>query len=306
MGYAIVVGCINIDLWGRSFRPLTERDSNPGEIRCSMGGVGRNIAHNMRLLGMDVKLLTAIADDRFERDIDDSCTALGLDISGSARVKGGSNGCYMFISGPDGDMRLAVSDMSIAESITPELIDAQLDMLCGAELIVIDGNLRADTIERIASRVSAPIFADPVSAAKARSLALHLDKLYAVKPNGLEARTLTGEADPLRAAAALHAAGVRRAYVTAGAGGLAVAAENRCFTVPAMPCALVNATGGGDAFMAALCRAYTDGLDAEASARFALAAGALAVECAETINPAMSLEAVRRRLETYNSGGKDE
>ncbi len=29
----------------------------------SLGGVGRNIAHNMSLLGMEVRLLTAFGDD---------------------------------------------------------------------------------------------------------------------------------------------------------------------------------------------------------------------------------------------------
>ena len=50
-GYAVVVGCANIDICGKSFRPVIERDSNPGLVSISYGGVGKNIAHNLSLLG---------------------------------------------------------------------------------------------------------------------------------------------------------------------------------------------------------------------------------------------------------------
>ena len=43
--------------------PLVPHDSNPGQVRMSLGGVGRNIAHNLCLLGTEVKLLTAFGDD---------------------------------------------------------------------------------------------------------------------------------------------------------------------------------------------------------------------------------------------------
>ena len=59
--YAVVAGGVNMDIGGRSSGPLIGRDSNPGQVRMSLGGVGRNIAHNMALLGLDVRLLTALS-----------------------------------------------------------------------------------------------------------------------------------------------------------------------------------------------------------------------------------------------------
>ena len=53
--YAVVVGGVNVDIGGRSFAPLVEADSNPGAVTVSLGGVGRNIAHNLALLGTDVR-----------------------------------------------------------------------------------------------------------------------------------------------------------------------------------------------------------------------------------------------------------
>lgn len=66
--YAAVVGGVNVDIGGQSYAPLVARDSNPGRVRISLGGVGRNIAHNMSLLGVDVRLA-----DRLRRR--PACTA---------------------------------------------------------------------------------------------------------------------------------------------------------------------------------------------------------------------------------------
>lgn len=63
--YAAVVGGVNMDIGGQSDGPLVPGDSNPGRVRISLGGVGRNIAHNMALLGLDVRFLTAFGDDLY-------------------------------------------------------------------------------------------------------------------------------------------------------------------------------------------------------------------------------------------------
>ena len=58
-----VVGGMNLDVTGSVSAPLRARDSNIGAIRFAPGGVGRNIAHNMRLLGVPTYLLTAVGGD---------------------------------------------------------------------------------------------------------------------------------------------------------------------------------------------------------------------------------------------------
>ena len=59
---------------------------------------------------------------------------------------------------------------------------------------------------------------------------------------------------------------------------------------------MVNTTGCGDAFMAALVWAYLEGTDLRNTALAGLAAGAIAMESAETINPAMSANAIKNRI----------
>ena len=46
-----VIGGANADIIATSFGVFVPNDSNPGSVRLTAGGVGRNIAHNLALLG---------------------------------------------------------------------------------------------------------------------------------------------------------------------------------------------------------------------------------------------------------------
>lgn len=294
--YIAVVGAINIDIWGRSSSILILRDSNPGEISYSFGGVGRNIAHNLCLMEQKVSMLTAIGGDHWGPQVEKSCASIGIDLSHALHVPTERTGTYLAVSGPDGDMAIGLSDMAIAERISPELIARELDFLNSAALVVVDGNLSAETIGCICDNVTAPIFADPVSVTKGRKFLPYLHKLHTFKPNSLEAESLTETDTPEAAAKELVRLGVKRAFVSDGAGGLVVCDSGDCFRVPCLPTLLVNATGGGDAVMAAICDGYARGLSPMDTARRAMAAGSIAVESAETISPLMSLSAIEAKM----------
>ena len=128
-----------------------------------------------------------------------------------------------------------------------------------------------------------------------------LGKLHTLKPNRLEAELLSGVAitdisSARRAAQALLDTGLRRVFLSLGAGGVLAADHNSALHLPCPPAEMVNTTGCGDAFMAAIAWAYLEGTDLEATARLGLAASAIAMGSAETINPAMSAAAVRSFL----------
>src|SRR3990170_2324793 len=82
----VVVGCACIDVKGRPVQSLMAGTSNPGEIRMSVGGSGRNIADNLARLGTRVALVTAVSDDAFGRMILEKTTASGADVSESIIV----------------------------------------------------------------------------------------------------------------------------------------------------------------------------------------------------------------------------
>ena len=94
--YVVVVGGVNMDIGGKSFASMIPGDSNPGTVTMSVGGVGRNIAHNISLLGMDARMLSAVGADLYGEKIAASCTACGLDFSRVRTVPGASTSTYVY------------------------------------------------------------------------------------------------------------------------------------------------------------------------------------------------------------------
>ena len=299
--YAAVVGGVNVDIGGRSFQPLVDGDSNPGSITLSLGGVGRNIAHNLALLGADVRLFTAFGDDVYGQKIAASCAELGIDASHALCLPGQATSTYLYITGPDGEMRVALSDMEICRQITPRYLASNLALLQNAQVVVADANLPQESLIYLAENCQSPLFCDPVSTAKAGRLLPILPKIHTLKPNRLEAELLSGvpihdRASAVQAANALLDKGVRRLFLSMGAGGVYAATREEGVWLPNLPGQMVNTTGCGDAFMAALAWAYLQGTDLVQTARAGLAAAAITMESPQTIHPALSETALRLRM----------
>ena len=300
--YVVVIGGVNMDIGGISHAPLVAGDSNPGRVRTSPGGVGRNIAHNLSLLGADTRLITVFGDDDNARRISASCAELGIDISRCLTIPGASTSSYLFISGPDGDMALGLSDMEIYQHLTPQFLASLTFFLNSAQLLVVDTNIPQDSLQWLADNCTAPLYADPVSTAKAEKLLPVLGRLHTLKPNRLEAELLSGvaitdEVSLNMAADVLLRTGLRRVFISLGGDGVLAADHQQRTHIPCGPTDMVNTTGCGDAFMAAICRAALDDLDLGQTARAGLAAAAIAMESAETINSSLSPATLEARLQ---------
>lgn len=287
--YIVVAGGINIDIGGKSDKALIMEDSNPGYISVSLGGVGRNIAHNLSILGCNVKLLSAIGDDHNAVLVMDSCAGLGIDIADSYFAKGEVSSTYLFINQPDGDMALAVNDMRICRHLTPEFFADRLSIMNGASLVVMDANLPKESIEYIAHNVKVPIFADVVSTLKGVNVLPVIDKIHSIKANRLEAQVLTGieisdDESLEKAARAFLKMGVLRAYISLGDDGMLAASEDGIIKVPAYKTEVVSTTGAGDAAMAALAFAYGLGLGTVDAIKCANKAASLTIGSLETVS----------------------
>jgi len=200
-------------------------------------------------------------------------------------------------------MALALSDMAICDQITPAYLQRNADLLSRADVIVADANIPAESLVWITEHCAAPVFADPVSTAKAEKFRPILSRIHTLKPNRLEAELLSGvpitdDISLFRAARALLDTGLERAAITLGGRGILAADADSIEIIPACPAQVRNATGAGDAFMAALVWSWLRKETLAASCRAAAAAAAIAVECDETINPALSPESLQQRMST--------
>lgn len=284
----VVIGGSNTDICGAPAGKLVLNDSNPGTVTVRLGGVGRNIAHDLCLLGAEVTFITAIGDDAFGETVLNSCKKLGMDTSMSVKVSGARSSTYLYVKDETGDMHIGISDMDVIESISPEHLAGCMDRINGADAVVIDANLRADSISYIAENVRVPLFADAVSTAKAVKLIPVLNKLTALKPNKYEAERMTGEIDPERAARILAERGVGAAYVSMGEKGVVAASASGCERYVPELVETVNATGAGDASMSAIVYATLLGKSMRECMEAAALAGAITAGDEETNSPNLS------------------
>ena len=276
----IVVGGMNLDLLGIPDGPLRARDSTPGRITLRPGGVGRNIAERLSEAGAHVRLITALGCDERARMLERMCQASGIDLSLSVST-GCPAPCYLCIHDEQGDMALAVNDMSAMECLTPEAMGSRMPMLNAAGACVLDANLSRDTLQYIAHHATVPLILDPVSCAKAPRVQAILPFLAAIKPNRLEAEALTGERNVEKAAAALLSAGVKRVFISLGAEGVYYADGACAGYQPARPLPTIPATGAGDALCAGLTLALLAGKSTQACAQAGQDAAFQALICAK-------------------------
>ena len=298
---AVVVGGVNMDIGGHCFAKPIYGDSNPGKISLSLGGVGRNIAHNLAMMGTDVHFLTAFGEDVYGQRIANSCAELGIDVSHALRLTDMATPTYLYIAAPTGEMEIALSDMEGCSRITPAYLSANLHLLQNAKVVVADANIPTESLVYLAENCRCPLFCDPVSTTKAQRLIPILHKIHTLKPNRLEAEVLSGVpihtmADVEAAAGVLLEKGVQRLFISMGKDGIYAASKEEQLRLPNFPADAVNTTGCGDAMMAALVWAYLEDRNLRQCAAAGLAAGAIAMESAETINPAMSATALQIRM----------
>lgn len=293
----VVVGGANIDIAGKALAPLVEFDSNPGQVSLSAGGVGRNIAHNLALLGEKVELISAFGDDENGAELARICRRAGIGLDHALVVEGQRTSTYLFIMDEAGEMRLAINDMAILEMLTPELLESRLPVMNAAAVCFIDTNLPAATLAWLADALEVPVFCDPISQAKAPRLIGNLSGIHTLKPNRWEAQILTGSPDPSLAAERLLDAGVERVFISLGAEGLLCADKDTQVKLAQGPIEVANATGAGDAMMAALAWAHLEGMDVIQSGYAGLAAAAICVESTETVSPHMRVETLRARMD---------
>lgn len=271
-----VIGGANVDITAQSKNQFIARDSNPGTVRLSFGGVGRNIAHNLALLGDEVCFVTRFGGDAFGQMLQVSCREIGMDISLCETCPTFPSACFASINDSNGEMLGGVADMVVTESISKDWLAERIDAINKADAVVADTNLLPETLAWLIDHVTVPLYIDAVSGPKAVRLAEALDlseskRLYTFKCNALEAQTLSG---------VVH---FTRRYVTRGAEGLEVTADGRTSLFPALPCTVRNATGGGDALLAGIVHAGPDA-SVEEVARIGLLCARCAVEADEAVN----------------------
>ncbi|MDD4844748.1 MAG: PfkB family carbohydrate kinase [Anaerotignum sp.] len=304
--YIIGIGAANVDIHGKSKKSIILRDSNPGNMNSSAGGVTRNVSENLARLGAPVKLITALGDDIYAEQIRSECTAAGIDFSHSMVVEKHPSSTYLSILDEKGDMFVAMSDMSVLQRMSMDFLRTKSGIISGAKFITCDAGLPEEVLEGILHVYGGqtPVFIDPVSCTYAEKLKPLIGKVDTLKPNRMETEVISGieihnDTDLERAADVLLEKGLKHIYISLGSEGCfymnrdGVKMKRRLKPLEQME----NATGGGDAFMAAVLYARLLDFEINDTLDFALAAGVAAVSYKSTINPNICVSLIEKILE---------
>ena len=120
---------------------------------------------------------------------------------------------------------------------------------------------------------------NPAPATEPAAISPLLPLCDVVTPNETEAHFLTGETQPEQQAAAMLELGAHAVVITLGRRGALIQSRGgQAVTVPAVPVRVVDTSGAGDAFNAALAVALIRGLDLGEAAHFGCRAAALIVQ----------------------------
>ena len=78
MKFVTVIGGIAINIEGIPFSPLISKDSNPGTVAFSFGGVGKNISENLAKLRISNQLISAVGKDKNGSEAIAYCKEAGI------------------------------------------------------------------------------------------------------------------------------------------------------------------------------------------------------------------------------------
>ncbi len=223
----VVIGACNIDIIGKSNRGFEFKTSNIGQVSVSVGGVGRNIAENLGKLGADVDIITIIPESFFGEIIQASLFRNNIGFMHSV-IGDYEDSLYVSMEDQSGEMIGAINQMNSIEQLTPEIIKTQMDFMDIPDIIVIDTNLKQDTIEYIARNKGKSLLAvEAVSNQKVKKVISIINHIDILKVNELEALALldidegkSGDYEEL--VKNIVDMGVKEVHLTAGSEGMIV------------------------------------------------------------------------------------
>ncbi len=298
-----IIGGINIDIEGAPYNEIKYHDSNPGKIRLSYGGVGRNIAENVARLGGDCAMISCVGNEPMSIGAKNQLADMGVDVSHVRVLDGETPSMYLSILDEKGDMELAVSDMDIINRITPEYIDEIRHFLERASVVALDGNLTEEILEHATAVLrGTKLFYDPVSANKGVRAKNFAGRFFAVKPNKLEAEAILdmkieSDEDVRAAGRRFMELGVSQVYITLGEYGVFfMESGDEGFIRPAEGIRIKSATGAGDSFSACILLGMSMGMNAGKIAEMGMAAARITMESQNAVSEELSIELIEELM----------
>lgn len=307
--YVLVIGSAAVDIKGQFDASVTPEAVNLGQVRNSVGGVARNIAENLARLEVRTVLLSAVGDDAEGDRVVLESEQAGVNCDYVRHIEDGRTASTLSFLRSNGDLHLALSDMDITQHIDCDYLQQHEVLFSMADLVVVDATLPKETLEtlfELTARYQLRVCADPTSPQLAAKLKPYINQLYLVVPNAAETRALcevkTDEVDKRtlaeKSARQLLRDGATVAVVTIGGEGLAYAESHGGGFIRAANVEVLDPTGAGDAFSAAVIFGVLNEVAVDEAMRLGATAAALTLTTKDTVFRGLTQERLYDALVT--------
>lgn len=298
MKHIIVIGGTNHDIFAYTHQLAKLNDSNPGYLKDSFGGVGRNIAENLARLDLSPTLITAIGKDIVGKEIIQSGTELGIHFD---VLEVETTPTYVAVVDQNKDMLIAIAAMDELERINEEQIKDKLERINQADLLILDTNFNQNVLFFIFNEVKIPIYVDAISTHKAQKIKPFYHKMHMLKLNLIEAKTLSGidckkKEDIEDIGNYFFKQGVKEIFITLGDQGAYFFDGKTHQFISGRKIKVENTTGAGDAFFAGIIYAAEHHLNPLSCG---MAAALITLKDAQAVSPNMSQANMHKTIKEY-------
>jgi len=229
--------------------------TNDATVTKTAGGVGRNIAHQLALLGVPVQLISVFGNDSEGDWLKRICTEAGIKLDASI-TRDGFTGKFTGILQPGGSLFLGFLTNPANYWITPEHLEKHKELLKTASWLLADTNITVNAIEWLLSfsrQTGIPLVIEPVSVHPARKLQqANLNGLFLITPNEDELPALCSETakSTRQQVEELLKRGVQHIWLHNGKEGSSFHSLDKHLLLQAISTKVRDSTGAGDGSLA--------------------------------------------------------
>ncbi|NBT86213.1 MAG: hypothetical protein EBT45_06940 [Alphaproteobacteria bacterium] len=251
----LCIGGLNVDWTAISSLGRFPVDFVSYTFKSTLGGVVHNIAQNLKNLGQEVSIISALGNDAHGELMIQTLQKSGINHQHIAKFDKHPTASIVFVTGPNGEFLLNVARTEIYSLLNSEFFESLLSEMTDFKTWVIDTDLTAEAISFLARHkpkttklfgvISAPALAQRVVSVLPSFDGLFMNKEEASRL--LKDKIETHE-QVLRASDILRSQGILNVFITLDKDGVCVNTTDYRGIISALPARVNDTKGAGDAF----------------------------------------------------------